>query len=242
MHFTPIYYVCIACPTIERTLEMIDQYVAHGATAFQIDMPSKDPFAETAFVKKMMADSLHGEPDYAAYMDGIREIRKRHPDIEIHIVVYNDVVDTIGLETFSAFCKAVGAASLMIPACSEENMKYLEGAGFKIFKSVIHEMSEEDIDRCVQEGPDGLIVLRNKKPGEVDRPGFETWEKKYAYLRERGVTGPIYSVFGISSKEELAAIKATGARGAIIGNVLMRLWDDEEKLWELFHAFQSLAE
>ena len=43
MSFSVIYYVCIACPTVERTLEMVDRYVAHGAKAFQIDMPSKDP-------------------------------------------------------------------------------------------------------------------------------------------------------------------------------------------------------
>lgn len=47
MKFTPIYYVCIACPTITRTKEMVDKYVERGAKAFQIDMPSMDPFAET---------------------------------------------------------------------------------------------------------------------------------------------------------------------------------------------------
>ena len=43
--------------------------------------------------------------------------------------------------------------------------------------------------------------------------------------------------------ENLAAIvKETGARGAIIGNVLMRMWDDEEKCLALLEKFQSLAE
>ena len=72
MGFTVVYYVCIACPTIERTIEMVDRYVAHGAKAFQIDMPSKDPFSETEFVKKMMKESLSANLTYDDYMNGIR--------------------------------------------------------------------------------------------------------------------------------------------------------------------------
>ena len=40
MGFKIMYYVTIACPTVEKTLEMIDQYVAHGVDSLQIDMPS----------------------------------------------------------------------------------------------------------------------------------------------------------------------------------------------------------
>ena len=69
MSFSVIYYVCIACPTVERTLEMVDRYVAHGAKAFQIDMPSKDPFSETDFVKEMMKNTLSEGVGYDTYMD-----------------------------------------------------------------------------------------------------------------------------------------------------------------------------
>ena len=92
MKFTPIYYVCIACPTITRTKEMVDKYVERGANAFQIDMPSMDPFAETEFVKKMMKESLKSGITYRDYMDGARDIhtafylcsRPRHKDIPEH--------------------------------------------------------------------------------------------------------------------------------------------------------------
>ncbi len=45
-------------------------------------------------------------------MDGIREIRRRHPELELHVVVYNDVVDAIGVEKFIAFGKEIGRAQL----------------------------------------------------------------------------------------------------------------------------------
>lgn len=243
MSFTTIYYICIACPTVERTLEMVDKYILNGAKAFQIDMPSKDPFSETEFVKAMMKGAVESDPDYDKYMDGIREIRRRYPKLELHIVVYNDVIDSIGLERFRDFCKEVGAESLMIPGSSSENLLFLEINGFRVFRSIIHEMPEVRIQLAEAVGENGIISLRNKKPGEVDKPGFETFEKKYDYVvNTRKVRSPIYSVFGISSPEELLRVKKTGARGAIIGNVLMKLWDNEEKCFELLRGFQALAE
>lgn len=241
--FTPIYYLCIACPTVERTLEMVDQYVKHGAFAFQIDMPSRNPFAETDFVKSMMKEAMSSVPDYDMYMDGLREIRRRHPDLELHTVVYNDVVDAIGTERFSAFSKEIGAASLMIPGASAENLLFLELEGFKVFRTIPHELPEVRIRLAQAVGSHGIISLRNRKPGERDRPGLETFERKYRYIvQERGVCSPVYSVFGIQTPEELAEIKKTGARGAIIGNVLMRLWEDKQACLTLLEKFQALAE
>ena len=134
MKFTPIYYVCIACPTVEKTIEMVDKYVAHGATAFQIDMPSKNPFAETEFVKGMMKDSLSAEPDYSHYMDGFRKIREHHPKLELHIVVYDDVIDSIGTKEFCDFVQEVHAASILVPEITDEHREYAEKRGIQVFR------------------------------------------------------------------------------------------------------------
>lgn len=242
MKFNPIYYICIACPTVERTLEMVDRYVEHGARAFQIDMPSNDPFDETEFVKAMMKESLDEVNNYSHYMDGIREIRRRHPDLELHVVVYADVVDAIGIDNFIAFGKEIGVASYMIPGLSMENHRYIEEHGIRVFRFVAHEMDPEDVKFCAQGDENEYICIRNQKPGEIGRPGLQTWDEKYIYMREHGVKGKIYSVFGIKTKETLQNVKDSGADGAIIGNVLMHLWGDEEKLWALLSDFQSLAE
>lgn len=242
MKFDPIYYICIACPTVERTEEMIDQYVAHGARSFQIDMPSKDPFDETEFVKSMMKNSLMEGLGYNDYMDGIRRIRRRHPQIALHIVVYADVVDTIGLDRFVAFGKEVGVASFMIPGISRENFDRIEAEGIRVFRFVTHEMLDEDVQHCVQGDAGEYICIRNQKPGETGKEGLQTWDEKYRFMRQRGVTGKVYSVYGIKTKQELQAVKDSGAQGAIIGNVLMRLWDRQEELWRLMEDFQSLAE
>ena len=242
MKFNPIYYICIACPTVERTLEMVDRYVEHGARAFQIDMPSSNPFDETEFVKAMMKESLRENITYDDYMDGIRTIRNRHPDLELHVVVYDDVVKNIGIDRFVDFGREIGVASFMIPGLSLEDHQYIEDRGIRVFRSVTHEMDPDDVRFCAEGDEKEYICIRNKKPHEVGRPGLQIWDEKYNYMRAQGVKGNIYSVFGIKTKETLQNVKDSGAQGAIIGNVLMRLWDNEDELWALLAELQSLAE
>jgi tryptophan synthase alpha subunit len=130
----------------------------------------------------------------------------------------------------------------MIPGSSSENLLFLELNGFKVFRIVTHQLSEVRIQLAVAVGKDGIVSLRNRKPGETDVPGYETFEKKYKYIRSRGIMSPVYSVFGISNKEELMNIKKSGAQGAIIGNALMKLWNNKEAFCKLLDEFQSLVE
>ena len=67
-------------------------------------------------------------------------------------------------------------------------------------------------------------------------------DRRIAWLRQRGVEGPIYAVSGISTKEQLAEVKAAGADGAYIGTALMQLWENETALWAKLDEFKSLTE
>lgn len=245
MSFDVIYYINIACPTIEKSLEMIDKYIEHGAKALQIDLPSKNPFEETELVKKMMLDSLNADANYDTYMDALREVRRRHPELALHVVVYTDVIESIGIEKFTEFCKEINAASIMLPFTRQDIIDYVEEHGVADMKVILNELPDSEIEQAVNSDKNGykqIVSLRNRKPGEVDRPGCESWNKRYNYARNAGITSPIVSVFGIKTKEALQEVKDSGADGAIIGNVLMNLWKDEDKLWSLFDQFQSLYE
>lgn len=245
MSFNVIYYINIACPTIDKSLEMVDKYVAHGAKALQIDLPSKNPYEETPLVKKMMLDSLGRNGNYDVYMDAVREIRRRHPDLELHVVVYTDVVDSIGIEKFVDFGKEIHVASFMIPFNRREIWEYIEQHDIPDMKVILNALPDEEIAAAVEtceRGYKSIVSLRNRKPGETNRPGCETWAGRYNYARKAGITAPIVSVFGIKTQEALREVKDSGADGAIIGNVLMNLWDDEEALWALFDQFQALYE
>ncbi len=242
MGFSITYYITIACPTTEKSLEMIGKYINRGATAFQIDMPSSDPYGETDFVKKMMGDALAAHSDYDYYMDAFRKIRKTYPDVRLSIVVYKDVIDTIGIEKFTDFCLELGLYSVRLAGNDEREAytDYMTGHGLFCLEGVGYYMPEEHIARVV--GRNCIVQMRTKRKTEAPNRGLETWDKRVAYLRDKGVTAPILAIADMNTAADLEAAKKGGADGTIVGNVLMRLWGDEDKLWSKFDELQSVAE
>ena len=128
MKFRPVYYMISGWPSLEKTREMVRRYVEHGVTALQFDMPGADPSRESAFIQQGMrhARALYGE-DYDVFMDALRGIRCEFPELEIHLVVYPDVVERIGLERFGDFCQEIGIYSVL-PG-DKDKMKYLSNRG-----------------------------------------------------------------------------------------------------------------
>lgn len=241
MKFYPVYYFTLACPTIERTLEKIDQYVEKAnVRGIQIDMPSGDPYGETDMVKAMMAKCISDyNGNYDAYMDAIRSIRKKHENLEIHVVVYPDVVERIGIEKFTEFCKEISAFTVRIAGTEvyEHYISYLDAHGVITSDCINYAMPEEDIKRCCN--TKGIIHMRTKRKTEAPNRGLETWEQRLNYVREHGVTARIFATADMKTAQDLINARDAGADGVYVGNVLMNLWDDEEALWKLLGEMQD---
>ena len=241
--FKVIYYMTIACPTVERTLEMVDKYVKNGVKSIQIDMPSTNPFAETDFVKKMMGDTLKDGLNYDKYMDAVREIRRRHPDVELHLMSYPDVVESIGLKRYADFAKEIGVVSLMLCGDMPQERAYFYERGLLCSGHVEFTMPEEQVARaCDPAQKYSLVTMRNARVGQQPRPGLETWKARVRYMREeRKCPYPLYAVGGILNPEMLLEAKEAGVVGAYLGNVLMWNWDNEEKLFAMIRGFEEVA-
>ena len=226
MAFRVIYYISMACPTVERSLEMIEKYIDAGCTSFQIDMPSHDPYGETDFVKKCMHDALEVHSDYGFYMDAFRELRRKHPALQISIVVYKDVIDTIGIEKFTDFCTEIGMYTVRLAGNDEreEYTQYMRSHGLFTVEGVGYYMPEDHIQAVL--GRNNIVTLRTKRKTEAPNRGFETWEQRIGYLRSRGVQSPIFAIADMKGAQDILRAKDGGADGVIVGNVLMQLWND----------------
>lgn len=241
MKFSPCYYIINGYPTIEKTIEMTDRYVEHGVNAIQICLPSMNPYGESKFVQDSMKNALetYGS-DYTVFIDCIREVRRRHPDLEFHQVLYNDVAESIGLDKFADFCLEVNTYTVMVD--NLETCDYLNSRGVRTTDFLMYDMPENIVERAIR--TKNLIMLRSNNRYEDMQPrdGMTTWAQRISWLRKRGVEGPIYPVSGISTKEQLEEVKAAGADGAYIGKALMDLWGNDEALWTLLDDFKSLTE
>lgn len=240
MKFRPVFYIINGWPSIEKTKEMVDKYVKHGVQALQFDMPSADPSRESEFIQTRMkhARELYGT-GYQVYMDALREIRRKYPSLEIHLVLYPDVIETIGLEVFADFCKEIQVYSVL--AMNLEMMRYLNGQGIATAAFIGYDTSEEAI-RLAKANDNQIVFLSNKNGRTQPREGLVTWMERVRYIREAGVNAPIFGVTGISTAEELKEVKEAGADGAYIGTIMMKLWEYETELWMKLDEFQEIAE
>ena len=240
MKFRPVFYMINGWPSIEKTKEMVDKYVEHGVRALQFDMPSADPSRESEFIQIRMkhARDLYGN-GYQVYMNALREIRRRHPSLEIHLVLYPDVIESIGLETFADFCQEIEVYSVL--AMSPEMMRYLNGRGIATATFIGYDTDEEAIE-LAKANDHQVVFLSNKNGRTQPREGLVTWAERVAYIRAAGVKAPVFGVTGISTAEELREVKEAGADGAYIGTIMMKLWEHESELWKKLDEFQEAAE
>lgn len=240
MKFRPVYYMISGWPSIEKTKEMVRRYVERGVTALQFDMPAADPSREAQFIQDCMrhARNLYGDK-YDVFMDMLRDIRKEHPGLEIHLVVYADVVETIGLERFADFCIEIGAYSVL--AGDKEKMDYLDSRGISTATFIGYDTSDKAIE-LAKLSDNKIVFVSNANGRTQPREGLITWADRIGYIRRQGVTAPIFGVTGIKTPEELQKVKSAGADGAYIGSIMMQLWERETELWELLDKFQAIAE
>lgn len=238
MHFHPVFYFITGWPSMETFRQMVRNYVAHGVRAIQVDMPSADPYGESAFIQAGMkrARELYG-PDFGIYMKNLREVRAEFPDLEMHLVVYPDVVESIGLERFASFCREMNFFTVLASRTDE-----LQKAGVCTTEFVHYQMPEPAVEHALH--TQNLMMLRSNSRYETlpPRDGMRTWKQRIDWLRSRGFRGPIYAVAGISTPEQLQEIKAAGADGAYIGSVLMKKWTQEDALWKILDEFKALTE
>lgn len=239
MKFRPVYYMISGWPSLEKTREMVRRYVEHGVTALQFDMPGADPSRESAFIQQGMrhARALYGE-DYDVFMDALRGIRCEFPELEIHLVVYPDVVERIGLERFGDFCQEIGIYSVL-PG-DKDKMKYLSNRGIATAAFIGYDTSDAAIE-LARASDKHIVFVSNANGRTQPREGLVTWAERIGYIRAHGVTAPIFGVTGIKTPEELQQVRDACADGAYIGSIMMQLWDNEPELWKLLDAFQAVA-
>ena len=119
----------------------------------------------------------------------------------------------------------------------------MEENGISFVKGNIgYHQAEYDIEDAKNYGADDVVLMRTKRVTEPLNRKCHAWADRVKLARDGGVKCQIWAVAEIATGADMAERKNAGMQGAIVGNVLMRLWDDEDKLWKLLDEFQSYAE
>ena len=68
-NFHLVYYMNTGYPSISDTIKMTEIYLAHGVKAIQFDLPSRNPYRETDFIKMRMAGAYERYGGYEEIMN-----------------------------------------------------------------------------------------------------------------------------------------------------------------------------
>ncbi len=239
--FHLIYYMNLGFPSIQYTLQKAELYLQHGVKALQFDLPSRNPYRETPFIKERMKEAWNTYGSYDVFLKALTEFRKRHLGFEMQMVSYEDVFLTIGTEKYIDFCKQNNIKTCRIAGDGVIEMGRMDmnRAGIDTLTFIDFNMSQADIDFALKTGR--AVMLRNVREGMAPRDGMISWKDRIQFLYQQGVRAPIYATAGISDGKALEEVRNSGAAGAFVGSCLMKLWDNETKMLSLLRDFEEVA-
>ncbi len=240
--FHLVYYVSMGCPSIEYSLQKAELYLANGVKAIQFDLPSRNPYRENPPIRERMARAWDACSDYEEYFRALSDFRRKHPDFEMQMVSYEDVILTVGTLRYIRFCQENQIKTCRISGSSsfEIARKDMNAAGIDTLTFIDYDMKEEEIAFALETGR--AVMLRNKRRGMLSRDGMTEWDERIRFLRDRGIQQPIYATAEMKCGRDILEARQAGADGAFVGSCLMALWEDDQKLVELIHELAEAGE
>ncbi|XKM13415.1 tryptophan synthase subunit alpha [Orbaceae bacterium ac157xtp] len=224
-------FVAIGDPTPELSLQIIDTLVTAGADALELGIPFSDPLADGPTIQEANLRAFAGGINVTKCFEILSQIRQKHADIPIGLLVYANLVFKGGLDHFYARCTNAGVDSVLVA-----DVPLSESAPFKT-TALKHGIAPIFI--CPPNADDEVIkqIAMNGKGYTylVSRSGVTGTENRantpLTHLLQKLKTvgaPPAIQGFGISTPEQVnEAIKA-GAIGAIAGSATVKIIADNK--------------
>ena len=233
-----ICYLCNGYPSIEKSKEVAKLYADAGCDIIEIDFPSHNPYLESDLIKGRMAKALEACSDYDAYMRGMIEIKQSLPQIKFILMVYENVIEEIGYDKFLRFCLDNDFLDMILVGIKDDVIKNkLIAAGIRVSCYVQFDLKDQEVEYA--KASNGFVYLQAKPaPGQA-RPEYPELKDCIRYLREQGVTNPIYCGVGIHQPEDAAMAKAAGADAVFVGSTILKLHDDPERMEAKIREFSA---
>jgi len=231
-----ICYLSNGYPTLERSVEIAKDYVKGGCDIIEIDFPSRDPYLEGELISSRMAKALEVCDDYDVYMKEMIQVKELLSSTSFILLAYENTIEEIGVEKFTSFCTTNGFIDIILCGIKDDVIKdHLIAHGLKISCYVQRAMEHSEVDYAFSSN--GFVYLQAKSDKEY--PEFPTLASCIEFLRERGISRPIYCGVGIHTLEDVKMAKEAGSDAVFVGSTILKLQDNSPKLIQTIKDFKS---
>ena len=230
-------------PSLARTEEIVDLYVKGGCDAIEWSLPPRDPYIDPPYIAEKMRIARSQCDDYNEYLKKISAVKSKYPSLEIILLLYKETIIDIKPSLLTAFCRENGIKTILSGNLDDDQLiKELMEGGLKIASSINYTMYQSEIDllrKC-----NGFIYVQ-AMPTESDLlagRGRETLPLAIARIRQLGIDRPIYCGVGIRKPEDVRYIKQCGGQGFFLGSVLIKYYNEQDKLVETIKEYKEAAD
>ena len=220
-----IPFCVLGDPDVEASREVLFRLVESGADALELGIAFSDPIADGPTIQAADLRALHSGVRLPDAMQLIAAVRERHREIPIGLLVYANLLEANGVESFYQRAALAGVDSVLVA-----DVPTLEAAPY--VERALH----------AQVCP-VLIATANARQQQLEQ--IAQWCRGYTYVVTRsGVTGaevpagldhrellgrlrelrapPCVLGFGISRPEHVRAARDVGAAGVISGSAVVQ--------------------
>ena len=219
-------FVTLGDPSPELSLQIIDALIEGGADALEIGIPFSDPLADGPTIQGANLRALNVGVTPTDCFTLLTNVRKKHPNIPIGLLVYANLVFSNGIDNFYGKCQQAGVDSVLIGDVPLRESKEFREAAQRVNIDPIFICPPNADDELLQE----LAISGKGYTYLLSRAGVTGTDKRaeqsLTHLTDKLKTynaPPALQGFGISEPKQVKEAIANGAAGAISGSAVVQI-------------------
>lgn len=237
-------YFTAGYPSLNSTVQIIQDLESSGVDMIEIGLPFSDPLADGPTIQESSTAALKNGMTTEILFDQLKDIRKT-VSIPLIIMGYFNPVLQFGVEKFCQKCKETGIDGLILPdlpldVYESEYKEIFEKYGLLNTYLITPQTSEERI-RQIDKASNGFIYMVSSASVTGSKSGFGVEQENYFdRIASMGLKNPQIVGFGI--KDATTFQQATQkAKGAIIGSAFIKhlTQNGTEKICEFVNSIKN---
>lgn len=224
-----IPFTVLGDPDVETSFKYIQEMVSAGADALELGLPFSDPVADGPLIQKAGLRALEAGVKVSDCFEIIARLRQDFPEIPIGLLVYANLIEARGLETFFEDAGKAGVDSALIADVPVHEIYPYQSAAKNHDVEIVLVLpleADQETTRSVASCSEGYLYLLSRRgvTGVETEAGLPD-EAFMENLKALGAAPPVLG-FGISKPEQVRAAILAGCSGAISGSAVVKIIED----------------
>ena len=140
-----IGYLTSGYPSLEGCVKGADAYIEGGCDMLEISVPLINN-REAPYLSDLMKEAVKKYPDLEQHLESIGKIAGKHPDIQITLLLYQEVILRIGAVKLAGFCAAHGIQDINSPDLTDSDaIRILKEQGIRLAGLILYEQDRKSV-------------------------------------------------------------------------------------------------